>query len=657
MNIAKILLLSVVAILLIALLVDAGQRSRQLLAVHEAIQAGVRVTGAIPSGPTPTTTGGTATPRFQRGPETGRDGKPRLAADFLLPPDNSSFNPEWVRGTLKEFETLPTSLNPLISNLVSAGNARGLVNDSLCDIHPSTPNLWREGLAEQALIFDDFKLFVFHIRPGIFWQKPTIANDKTFAWLLEDFELTADDFAFNLEMINHPDVKCGHLKQYFGNAQGFAADRYTLIVRWSTKEYSNIASTLSLTPLPRHIYGRNADGTPLPDHLLGVTMNQHWFDEQHQLIGVGGYRLEKFVPDQSISFIRDPNYWGAGLHFQRIEWDDSVKEPPAQLVAFKNGQVHVHGLSPDQYKSEILDQKEPRFAKPDADNPRRGLEGELAWARAYGNSFQGMAWNCARPTLKDRRVRQALAHAFPKDRIFADVFVGLGRQQVGPVHPDYPSFNEKLVDFVFDIPKAKALLAEAGWSDTDQDGWVDREIDGVRKPLKLDAVYFIHSITWKTMLSIYRDSLRQVGVDLNPIGVDGPEWEKRSDERNFDGFIIGWQMGDLEDDFKQIWHSSSIADQGSNYASWSNPEADEVIEAHRNEFDYDRRIELSKRFQAICHEDQPYLFIRSGESVLIWQKRPDPSKGIDALDGVIYGHEHFHPLFVNRRLRWHLVAP
>ena len=90
---------------------------------------------------------------------------------------------------------------------------------------------------------------------------------------------------------------------------------------------------------------------------------------------------------------------------------------------------------------------------------------------------------------------------------------------------------------------------------------------------------------------------------------------------------------------------------------WSNPEADALIDQHRNEFDYDKRIELARMFQKICFEDQPYLFIRSGEGLFVWQNKPTPGKGVEALAGVEYGFDHFHPLYGTSRLYWHLTAP
>ena len=58
-----------------------------------------------------------------------------------------------------------------------------------------------------------------------------------------------------------------------------------------------------------------------------------------------------------------------------------------------------------------------------------------------------------RPLFADKKVRQALSHAFPKERIIADVYYGLGRPQAGPMHRDNPDFNKDLLttDFTFNL--------------------------------------------------------------------------------------------------------------------------------------------------------------------------------------------------------------
>jgi ABC-type transport system substrate-binding protein len=667
MAMVKIALLVLIAALLILLAVDGSQRSRQWQAqtaalqdLEKTIRDGVRLApGSVTGAPAGAEPGTGPVPALAFPAE--RDGKHRLGVDFLLPYDGSHFDQTRVGGTLREFHGLPVSLNALVNNTADAGAANNLVNDSLCDNRPDRPDRWYQSLATGVMILDDYRLFVFRLRPGVRWQRPAMLDDpdkrSPYAWLDREWPLTAHDFVFHIDAINHPDVKSGHLKGYYKEARAWALDDLTLVVRWNTREYTNISFSLGLSPLPRHIYGRNADGTPTPTDQLGVSINSHWFDAEHQLIGVGGYRLERFIPDQAISFLRDDGYWGKGLHFTRIEWDAQVKEPPAQLTSFKNGQVHLHGLTPDQYKSEILDRQEPRFAPLDPQDPTAGRRSELAWARVRNNSFAGMAWNCARPALREKAVRQALAHAFDQQRVLEDIFVGLARPQIGPVHPDYPSFNRELTPFAYDLYAARRLLDGAGWRDSDGDGWRDKEIDGKRVTLRLEAVYYVHSSTWAALLNIYRDALRQAQVELVPTGVDEIAWEKRNDERDFDGFVLGWQMGDLEDDFKQIWHSSSIADNGSNIASWSCPEADRLIEEHRNEFGVDERIALSRRFQAVCQEEQPYLFISSGEGILTWQNPPDPLRKCERLTGIVHGLDRYHPLFSRRRLRWFLERP
>ena len=59
----------------------------------------------------------------------------------------------------------------------------------------------------------------------------------------------------------------------------------------------------------------------------------------------------------------------------------------------------------------------------------------------------------------------------------------------------------------------------------------------------------------------------------------------------------------------QVWHSSQIAQGGSNHISYSNAELDRLIEEMRGEFDTEKRIALARKIGAILHRDQPYTFL------------------------------------------------
>ncbi|MBO5899513.1 MAG: peptide-binding protein, partial [Lentisphaeria bacterium] len=59
----------------------------------------------------------------------------------------------------------------------------------------------------------------------------------------------------------------------------------------------------------------------------------------------------------------------------------------------------------------------------------------------------------------------------------------------------------------------------------------------------------------------------------------------------------------------QVWHSSQIAQGGSNHISYSNAELDRLIEEMRSEFDSAKRRELAHKIGEIIHRDQPYTFL------------------------------------------------
>ena len=654
MNKVKIALLALIAVLLVVQIVDRSREPAQLRAVQESLD---RLNATLQRGmaSAPMRAGGGAAVAQPAAVDPRLDGVPRLGENFLKPYDASHFDPDKLRGTLREFSASPKGLNPIIENSADQSEVEGLVNDSLCSQHPASPQQWSQNLATACVISDDFRTYTFTLRPGVMWQRPQIAKQERYRWLDRDVELTAEDFAFGIRLIMDPTVECPQLKAYYEEdlESVKALDSHTLEVRWKRKVYTSLAASMSLTPVPKHVYSRNADGSEIPAERLGSVFNNHWFDQERQFIGVGGYILERFEPDKAIAFRRNPDYWGASLHFEELVWDGEVKQPDPQLVAFKNGQVHYHGLNPNQFKSEILDGREPRFAKPDPSDPKAGRAGVFGWERVRSSSYSYIGWNLRLDLFRDKKVRQALTHAFPKERIIDEVYFGLGRPQITNVHPDSIYFNAALPDYAFDLARAKQLLSEAGWTDSNGDGWIDRDFAGVRKPFRFQLKYIANRPEWDSTLLIYRNELRKIGIDMEPRPYEWKELLRVYEDKDFDAIAGGWQFG-LEVDFYQLWHSRYASEpRSSNHIGFVNKRADEIAEELRSTFDQQERIRIAKEFQAIIHDEQPYTFFRSSEGIFVWQNRGPNDAGQRWLDGVTAGLDTYHPLFSRSKLLWH----
>jgi peptide/nickel transport system substrate-binding protein len=528
-------------------------------------------------------------------------------------------------------------------------------NDSLCERTAKHPEQWTATLAESVVITNDYQTYTFKLRPDVRWQRPTIAKEPKFKWLAKDVPLTAADFKFTLDLILNPAVDCPALRNYYEDVDRVEApDEHTFIVHWKRKVFTSLSFTLQLTPTPRHIYGCTADGTPIPPEQIGIAFNKHWFDDLRGVVGVGGFIFEGYEPDKVMRFRRNPDYWGAPLHFDTLEMNLEVKKDDAQLIAFKNGQVHYHGLSPLKYKSEILDHNEPRFAALDPVNLKAGRAGELGWERVKQLRFYYIGWNIRRPLFADKRVRHAMSHAFPKERILNEVFFGLGQPVLSDVHPDNQHANQELKPYVFDLERAKTLLGEAGWKDSDGDGILDRQVDGQSMPFKFTVKYYADSPEWDNTLLIFKNELRRIGVELDPKPFQWKELVRVYEDKDFDAVVGAWR-GDWDIDFYQLWHSTQADVQGgSNHCGLKNARVDELADKMRLTFDTAERVAIAKEIQAIIHDEQPYTFFYSGEGIFIWQNRGKPAKEM-YLRGVTEAFDELNPLVNRSSLGWHFA--
>jgi ABC-type transport system substrate-binding protein len=223
-----------------------------------------------------------------------------------------------------------------------------------------------------------------------------------------------------------------------------------------------------------------------------------------------------------------------------------------------------------------------------------------------------MAWNAARPLFADKRVRRAMTYALDRKRIIDNVYVGLGAIATGPYPPGSPNADPAIEPIPFDLARAKKLLAEAGWTDSDGDGLVDRELhpgDGKHSPFEFRLSFAVGQAETDATVKIFADDLSKIGVRaiLDPL-----EWallQKRKDERSYDAYL-GSRTTTWFTDLYQVWHSSQAdLPGGSNAVSFKNRAADEIIENLRLVFDENERVRLFRAFHRIVDDEQPYTFV------------------------------------------------
>jgi peptide/nickel transport system substrate-binding protein len=202
------------------------------------------------------------------------------------------------------------------------------------------------------------------------------------------------------------------------------------------------------------------------------------------------------------------------------------------------------------------------------------------------------------PILTDRKVRQALAAAVDRERI-AGLYGRTGRPTanllVAPV-----LFNSPNTRWEFNLDKARALLDEAGWRDTDGDGIRDK--DGVA--LTLLSQTTINSVREKTQ-EIIKSDFASIGVGVETKLIDSsiflaPNPDNSNTRAHFYSDIEEFAFGNKSPDpgsYMIAWTCAEAAQKqnnwsGPNVARYCSEKYDALFDASETEVDPERRLDL-----------------------------------------------------------------
>lgn len=459
---------------------------------------------------------------------------------------------------------------------------------------------------------------------------PTISEDKlTYGFeLREDVKfadgkpVTSEDVLFSMKAIQAPTVAAPHQRNYYDAVKDMAVDGpYKVSFVCKEPYILNDLFLGGMSILPKHFY--DPDGLLDPVSLKSL-IDGSWekgpnasrvkrFGEQfntkfnRNMMGSGPYMVADWNADvvtgQKIMLTRSDTYWGNGVaalpptgHMKKVVFK-IINNQDAAFIELSNGTLDVNSLQPLEFKEKSWS---PEFMK----RFMKGIQ--------YEGGYTYIGWNNARPPFNDKKVRQAMTYLTNRESMVRNLLFGLAETVEGPIHKFRPEYNNDLKAHLFDPAKAVALLNEAGWKDTDNDGILDKEISGKKMPLQFEFLVNSGNQLRKDIALTLQSALKDVGVKCEVRELDWSIFLEKVKKKDFDAITLGWTGGTglaFPPDAYQIWHSSMIAENGSNYIGFRSDEVDKILVDYRKEFDMDKRIALYKRFQEILYEEQPYTFL------------------------------------------------
>lgn len=404
---------------------------------------------------------------------------------------------------------------------------------------------------------------VFHLRRDVRWH--------------DGVPTTASDVLFTFDRARDPTTGFPNADYFARWRGGEAIDSYT--VRFRFEPHAEPLAGWPFTPVvPKHLL----DSIP-PERLRQVAFNR-------APVGNGPFRFvsqranDRWVFDANADF---PEGLGGRPLLDRLVWR-VIPDNSAQLTELRAGEADL-----------VL---QPRPEQVRALDGRGGIRAVVKPSR----QFSFVAWNGRRPPLDDPRVRRALTMAIDREELLHGLRKGFGTLAAGPIMAHHWAHDAALEPLPFTPDSARALLAEAGIRDREDDGQLELP-DG--SPFRIELKLPAGSDYNRDLAEAIRADLAEIGVRMTtrPTEVTTLFADVTSPERPFDAALLGWS-GDFRLDLHDVFHSDAV-DGPYQFASYGNAMVDSLMDQAAVEVDRDRARPLWQQVQAILRAEQPWTIL------------------------------------------------
>jgi len=414
-------------------------------------------------------------------------------------------------------------------------------------------------LAESWTTAADGLSWTFKLHSGVKWSDGTA--------------FSADDVAFTFnDIVLKPDLGAQNRASYAAVKSVTVVDPNTVRFDLSRK-FAALPSFLAYNAgiLPKHVLSANP--------LTTTSFNKG------VPVSTGPYKVEKYTSGQSVSLVRNDNYFGPKGYLDKVVFT-VVPDPNTQIAQALSGDITIM----------ILDNK----AAVDRVKTASGLS---VVSRPLVQ-YYWLALNQTDPRFTDVRVRQAFVYAIDRQAIIKSVELGYGSIANSPITPALAAYYDPSLasKYPYDQAKAKDLLAQAGWT-PGPDGVLQKN----GQPFKFTMDVGQRGVLEPVNALIQQD-LKKVGVvaDLNTM-----EWnsyiQKDVVRREYSATVNWWTYPSDPDVFP--YYHSSAAGKGFNIPGYQDPTLDDLLVQGQSASDLEARKAVYKKLQAYTSETLPYLFL------------------------------------------------
>ncbi len=458
---------------------------------------------------------------------------------------------------------LPTTLSPLQPSVLGSNEILDLIFMRLHRIDPQTGKMKPE-LASSWEFSEDLTSITYYLKKNIKW------------W--DGEPVTAEDILYTYEKMQDPKTNYPFIAslKYIKNVE--MPDRYTIKFTFS-QVYANLLIDSDIMPIPKHFYEK-----------YGAEFGKI------KIMGNGPYKVKEWIPGSGLILSANDDYYRGKPPLDEIiiKYYNNMD---TMIADFEKGNIDVVlNITPSDAK-------------------RLSGNQNINIASKSGNNYIYIGWNQDNDFLKDKEIRRALTMAINRNQILNDVLLGMGQISLGPLPHSSWAFNENINPVEFNLAKAREILIKKGFEDRNRNKIFDKN----GKDITLTIITSIENSERVQILNFVSNYLAQLGIKVNAQTMDVNSFISALLNRKYDGFIMGWSVGDKIDP-TIYWHSDPTRGKF-NFVGYKNSVADSLIDAGILMLNRRKAKEIWGEFQRIVYEDQPYTFLVVPNQIAACHKR------------------------------------
>ncbi len=454
-------------------------------------------------------------------------------------------------------------------------------------------------------------VWTMNVRKGMKWSdgKPIIADD-----FITAFKINTDE-----------DVGANAYDSFFINDKPIKIKKIDADTIQATlpSVAADAVEVLAFAPAPTHVF----EPVYAAKGAAGIKAMWTLNTPADQIVSSGAFKFKSYKPGERAEFVANPTFgeWNKNSAGKSLPYLDGrtfaiVKDTNAVLAAYLNGDI-------DSFGPANADQLRQVKGAIDAGKLKATLRANVG--PAASSQWIVFNWNqksnpSKQAMFRDDNFRRAMSHLTNRAAMVDLVYGGLAQPAYSSVYAAFTQWvSPDLKKFDYNVEAATALLAKAGFSKKNSDGYL---VNKAGKVAEFDLVTNSGNNQREQLAKIFADEAKKAGVKVNFKPVDFNTLVQlllsEGDDRKFDAILLGlsgssriYPLGDNVEPCGTNLHSFNKS--GKCLAAWET-QVTALFARGKQELDFKKRVAIAQQVQNVQSNYQAWDYLVSPNVHFSW---------------------------------------